>query len=111
MSSWLNQFQHIPDKDVIIVGLLEQKTDDFNKTTWMPQVEGSKIANEIPGVLDEVISMVAIKSESGILERKFVCHTLNVNGYPAKDRSGKLNEIEEAHLGKLLNKIKHNVLS
>lgn len=106
MSSWLNQFQHIPDKDVIIVGLLEQKTDDFNKTTWFPQVEGSKIAAEIPGVLDEVISMVAIKNESGILERKFVCHTLNVNGYPAKDRSGKLNEIEDAHLGKLLNKIK-----
>jgi hypothetical protein len=110
MSAWLNQFQHIPDKDVIIVGLLEQKTDDFNRTTWVPQIEGAKTANELPGILDEVISMVAMKSESGKLERKFVCHTLNANGYPAKDRSGRLSEIEEAHLGKLLSKIKRDAL-
>jgi hypothetical protein len=106
MSGWLNQFQHIPDKDIIIVGLLEQKTDDFNRTTWVPQVEGSKTTLEIPAILDEIISMVAIKNESGKLERKFVCHTLNANGYPAKDRSGRLAEIEDAHLGKLLAKIK-----
>ena len=54
----------------------------------------------------EVISMVPMKGESGNLERKFICHTLNANMYPAKDRSGCLNEIEEAHLGKLLTKIK-----
>ena len=106
MSSWLNQFQHIPDKDVIFVGLLDQKTDDYNKTSWTPTIEGSKTAIELPGILDEVISMVAMKNEQGKLERKFVCHTLNANMYPAKDRSGCLNEIEEAHLGKLLAKIK-----
>jgi hypothetical protein len=106
MSAWLHQFQHIPDKDIIIVGLLEQKTDDFNRTTWVPQIEGSKTTLEIPAILDEVISMVSIKNENGKLERKFVCHTLNANGYPAKDRSGRLAEIEDAHLGKLLAKIK-----
>jgi hypothetical protein len=110
MSGWLNQFQHVPDKDIIIVGLLEQKTDDFNRASWVPQIEGSKTANEIPGILDEVISMVPMKESEPdgriILVRKFVCHTLNANSYPAKDRSGRLNEIEDAHLGKLLNKIK-----
>jgi hypothetical protein len=50
--------------------------------------------------------MVSMKDDSGKLVRKFVCHTLNAAGYPAKDRSGRLNEIEEAHLGKLLAKIK-----
>ena len=106
MSSWLSQFQHIPDKDVVFVGLLEQKTDEFNKTSWVPAIEGSKTAIELPGILDEVISMVPMKGESGKLERKFICHTLNTNMYPAKDRSGCLNEIEDAHLGKLLAKIK-----
>ncbi len=106
MSGWLNQFQHIPDKDVIFVGLLDQKSDDFNRTSWIPQIEGTKTTTELPGIVDEVISMVPIKGESGNLERKFVCHTLNANMYPAKDRSGCLNEIEEAHLGKLLAKIK-----
>jgi hypothetical protein len=106
MSLWLNQFQHVPDKDIIIVGLLESKTDDFNRVTWVPQVEGSKATSELPGIVDEVISMVSMKDETGKLVRKFVCHTLNAVGYPAKDRSGRLNEIEEAHLGKLLAKIK-----
>ena len=81
MGAWLNQFQHIPDEDVIFVGLLEQKTDDFNKTSWAPQIEGSKITTELPGILDEVISMVPMKNESGELERKFVCRTLNANMY------------------------------
>jgi hypothetical protein len=106
MSSWLSQFQHIPDKDVIFVGLLDQKTDEFNRTSWIPQIEGAKTTTELPGILDEVISMVPMRDESGNLERKFVCRTLNANMYPAKDRSGCLDEIEEAHLGKLLAKIK-----
>jgi hypothetical protein len=37
--------------------------------------------------------------------RAFVCHTLNTWGYPAKDRSGRLDAIEEPHLGRLMEKI------
>ena len=37
--------------------------------------------------------------------RAFVCQTLNEWGYPAKDRSGKLDVLEEPHLGKLLTKM------
>jgi hypothetical protein len=106
MMAWLNQFQHIPQKDVILVGILEQRLDDFNRPLWVPQCEGSKTANEIPGVLDEVISMVAMKTEDAPDKRAFVCQTLNPWRYPAKDRSGRLEMVEEAHLGKLLKKIK-----
>ena len=106
MSSWVTQFQHIPDRDIIFVGLLESKIDEFNKTTWIPTIEGSTTAIELPAVLDEVISMVSLKNDKGDLERKFICQTLNPAGYPAKDRSGRLNLTEEAHLGQLLNKIK-----
>ena len=79
---------------------------DNNRTSWIPQIEGAKTTTELPGILDEVISMVPMRDESGNLERKFICNTLNANMYPAKDRSGCLDEIEEAHLGKLLAKIK-----
>jgi hypothetical protein len=106
MLAWITQLQHIVGKDVIIVGLLEQKTDDFNRTTWIPQIEGSKTAAELPAILDEIITMIPTKRENGSMERQFVCQTLNPNGYPAKDRSGKLDVNEEAHLGKLLKKIK-----
>lgn len=108
MNAWLNQFQHIPNKDVILVGLLETKIDDFNRTTYVPQVEGSKIANELPGILDEVLTLAAIKDANGVLSRKFICKTLNPYGYPAKDRSGKLEMLEEANLDDILNKIKSN---
>ena len=37
--------------------------------------------------------------------RAFVCQTLNPWSYPAKDRSGRLDVIEEAHLGRLIAKI------
>jgi hypothetical protein len=83
MLSWVNQFQHLEGKDVIFVGGLDQKTDDFNRIIYSPQVEGSKTAAELPGILDEVITMAAIQGT-----RKFICQTLNVEGYPAKDRSG-----------------------
>ena len=79
---------------------------DNSKTSWALQIEGSKTTVELPGILDEVISMVPLKNESGELERKFICSTLNRGGFPAKDRSGKLSEIENADLGRLVNKIK-----
>ena len=37
--------------------------------------------------------------------RAFVCGPLNEWGYPAKDRSGRLDLIEEPHLGKLIDKM------
>lgn len=37
--------------------------------------------------------------------------TINTWGYPAKDRSGYLNMVEEPHLGRLLAKIKAKTLA
>lgn len=75
--------------------------DGFNQKIYSPQVEGSKIAAELPGILAEVITMTSIKRT-----RKFVCKTLNTRGYPAKERRGKFRMFEGADLGKLLRKIK-----
>ena len=38
--------------------------------------------------------------------RAFVCHTINPWGFPAKDRSGRLDQVEEPHLGRLMTKIR-----
>jgi hypothetical protein len=111
MIRWLTELQHTKDKDIILVGSLEQRSDDFNRQFWTLQCEGNKTANEIPGIVDEVISMVGIKRDDGTEKRSFVCHTLNPWGYPAKDRSGRLNMVEEPHLGKLLTKIKNKAVS
>ena len=75
------------------------------RTIWVPQIEGSKAGNELPGIFDEIIAMVALKNDEGIPYRAFVTGQVNQWGYPAKDRSGRLEMIEEPHLGKLMNKI------
>lgn len=103
---WLTQLQHTPDKNVWLVGILQKKTDDYGRVTFDLQVEGSKTSLEMPGIVDQVISMVELKTEDGTPYRAFVCHTINQWGYPAKDRSGRLQCIEEPHLGKLMAKIK-----
>ena len=104
MLTWVNNFQHLEGVDVIFVGGLDQKLDDYNRVIYSPQVEGSKVAAELPGILDEVITMTQIQGR-----RRFICQTLNPDGHPAKDRSGKLNLTEDADLGKLLRKIKCQV--
>ena len=51
------------------------------------------------------IILAELKADDGASYRAFVCHTLNAWGYPAKDRSGRLDPIEEPHLGRLMEKI------
>lgn len=103
--AWLTQLQHTPGKNIWFLGILDKKVDDFNRVVWEPQIDGSKVGRELPGILDQVISMVELQTDDGEPYRAFVCHLLNKWGYPAKDRSGRLNMIEEPHLGKLMAKM------
>ena len=105
MIAWLTHLQHTRGKNVWFVGILDEKLDDFNRKTFAPQIDGSKTGNELPGIVDEVIAMAEISESDGAPYRAFVCQTLNPHGYPAKDRSGRLDMIEEPHLGRLMAKI------
>ncbi len=53
----LKHLQHAPAKTVIFVGILERVSDEFNRVVWQPQMEGGKAARELPGIVDQVISM------------------------------------------------------
>mgnify|MGYP003608361480 FL=1 len=106
MIAWLTQLQHTRGKNVIFVGILDEKVDDFNRKLFVPQIEGSKTGLELPGIVDEVLTLAAIKGEDGQQRRALVCQTLNPWGYPAKDRSGRLDMVEEPHLGRLFAKIR-----
>lgn len=106
MIAWLTHLQHTPGKNVWLVGILDKRLDDFNRPYFSLQVEGSKTGLELPGIVDEVVTMAELKAEDGQPYRAFVCQTLNPFGYPAKDRSGRLEVIEEPHLGRLMTKIR-----
>jgi hypothetical protein len=109
----LKHLQHAPGKTVIFVGVLEKVTDEFNAVTWQPQMEGSKAGRELPGIVDQVLSMHLFgrdKDGGYVLddksaERRLVCKAGNPYGLPAKDRSGRLDMTEPPDLGQLLAKI------
>jgi hypothetical protein len=106
MIAWLTHLQHTRGKNIIFVGILDEKLDDFNRKVYVPQIDGSKTGLELPGIVDEVLTLTALKDEQGQLRRVLVCQTLNPWGYPAKDRSGRLEMVEEPHLGRLFAKIR-----
>jgi hypothetical protein len=101
----LTRFQRAKGKSVWLVGLLDEKTDDYGRKTYQAQIDGSKTGLELPGIVDQVITMAALPDGEGKLQRQFVCSNPNDFGFPAGDRSGALNTIEPAHLGKLMDKI------
>ncbi|MGV0961681.1 hypothetical protein B9Z47_11370 [Limnohabitans sp. 2KL-1] len=105
MIGWLTHLQHTRRKNVWFVGILNEALDDFNRRVFTLQIDGSKTGLELPGIVDEVITLAEIKADDGSSYRAFVCQTLNQWGYPAKDRSGRLDAIEEPDLGRLMRKI------
>ena len=112
--SLLKHLQHAPGKTTVMVGILEKVIDDFGKATWQPQLEGGKAGRELPGIVDQVISMALFSpdGEGGWRHdpergtaRRLVCRAGNSFALPAKDRSGRLDETEPPDLAALLRKI------
>jgi hypothetical protein len=89
---------------VVFVAILDERLDDFNRKVFVPQIEGSKTSLELPGIVDEVVTLAEIKADDGSAYRAFVTHTVNPYGFPAKDRSGRLDLLEPPHLGALIAK-------
>ena len=61
MIAWLTHLQHTRGKNVWFVGILDEKLDDFNRKVFVPQIDGSKTGLELPGIVDEVLTLTAIK--------------------------------------------------
>jgi hypothetical protein len=114
----LKHLQHAPGRTVIFVGILEKVVDDMNRVNWQPQMEGGKAARELPGIVDQVLTLGLFTQEAcedgGVSwqycpdkghARRLVCRSGNPWGLPAKDRSGQLDLTEPPDLGALLTKI------
>lgn len=110
----LRHLQHAPARTIVFIGGLQNNTDDFGRVTWEPQMEGAKIARELPFITDQVITLDLFDHAEGTgwshapgkgEHRAFCCRSPNPWALPAKDRSGQLDMIEEPHLGRLLEKV------
>jgi hypothetical protein len=105
MIGWLHQIQQARDKHVVVVAILERLVDKAHNIEWSIQIEGGKTGRELPGIIDEVITMNFVDFGDGNPTRALICTAPNPWGYLAKDRSGRLSQIEEPHLGKLIAKL------
>ena len=105
MLGWLGQLQHMRERTVVLVAVLEKHVDEFNIATWQPQIEGTKTGRELPAIVDEIVTMQWIDFGDRKPLRAFVCTNPNPFGYPAKDRSGRLEQFEPPNLGALIEKL------
>jgi hypothetical protein len=101
----LRHLQSARGSNVFLIGAMERVTDDYGRTEHRLQMEGQRVGREIGGIVDIVLVMQAIDFGDGKPVRAFVCTSPNPWGYPAKDRSGKLEQIEKPDLGALIAKI------
>jgi hypothetical protein len=109
VSQWLGHFRHADDMTVIFIVVLEQKEDDLGYKRWRMQLASSQLREELPSIVDEVITLQKIDFGDGNPARAFVCTSPNPWGYPTKDRSGRLEQLEEPNLAKLLMKLNGRV--
>lgn len=112
MVRWLSILQHqakrpgAEAKNIIMVGILDEKKDDLGRVVYEPQIVGGATGRELPGIFDEVLTLMDVHDQqAGVAGRAFVCHKLNPQGVPAKDRSGRLALYEPPDLGALVRKI------
>jgi hypothetical protein len=105
MLGFLGQLQHMRERAVVLVAVLEKHIDELNIATWQPQIEGTKTGRELPAIVDEIITMQWIDFGDRKPVRAFVTTNPNPWGYPAKDRSGRLEQIEPPNLGALIEKL------
>jgi hypothetical protein len=111
--SLLKHLQHAPGRTVIFVGILERVVDEFGRETFQPQMEGGKVARELPGIVDQVMTLSLFDADgeswrhnpaSGTT-RRLVCQSGNAWSLPAKDRSGQLDPSEPPDLMSVLSKV------
>lgn len=108
----LRHVQHAHGKSCFFVGGLEEYEEN-GTVKYRLQTEGAKAGNELPFIVDQVITMSDFDYQDGQFYHNFgrgrvralCCTSPNPWGLPAGDRSGKLNLIEEPHLARLLDKI------
>lgn len=105
MSSLIRQFRDLSNKHVYFSAKQGSNTDEVsNVTRYGPSMPGRTLTNDLPYYFDEVFSLEIGKNPESGEEFRFLRTKTDLQ-YEAKDRSGALDQFEEPHLGKAINKI------
>jgi len=103
MMSLIKTFRDLPYYNVVMTAL-EKIEKDENARRYMTIDVNGKINNRLPGLFDEVFWMHMIELEDKTSKRQLLTGTHE--NIAAKDRSGKLAEIEPPNLQSIVDKIR-----
>ena len=91
------------DRNVVMTGKLAKQKDELSgRVLYMPSFPGSKLAQAIPYLFDEVFALRAFSDDDGVRRGLM---TQGDGQWIAKDRSGALGAIEPVDLAHIASKI------
>jgi phage nucleotide-binding protein len=102
MRAILKSFRDIPHYNVVMTCLESVEKDELGRRYIGFDIAG-KISNQLPAFFDEVFYYYIAKNEDGTDKR--ILLTQPTDSVIAKDRSGKLLQMEEPNLQNIINKI------
>lgn len=105
MTGLIRAFRDLPGYDVYFSAKQEKSQDEDGKVFYGPSMPGKTLTQGIEYFFDEVFALRIKKDEEGNVLRALMTSS---NGlWSAKDRSGKLEDIEPADLGSIIRKIRN----
>lgn len=104
MTMVLKEFRDIASKHVVFVAK-EQRNPDSSDTLNGPAMPGSKLAEQLPYLFDEVFHLAIGEDAAGNQSRLLQTHK-DIQ-FVAKDRSGSLEASEPANLKNIITKIQN----
>ena len=99
----MRAFRDVKGKHIYFSAKCEKSQDETGRMLYAPSMPGSKLAQQIPYLVDEVFALRVEKDSEGNAQRALMCASDGL--WQAKDRSGKLDAWEAPDLGAIIKKI------
>lgn len=93
----------MPKKHIYLISKLVEEKDEKGVMTKRPLFPGNKLTADLPHLFDE-FWYIGKQQVPGQPQPVLAIRTKETFGIVARDRSGKLQELEQPHLGNLFNK-------
>ena len=104
MMDLIRSFRDLPGRNVYMSAKQERIQDESNRLLYGPSMPGQKLAQQLPYLFDEIFCYQIVKDQNGVPERKLLTQPDGIS--QAKDRSGRLDLLEDPDLGRIIRKIK-----
>lgn len=105
MRKWIRKFRDLPGKHVYFSAKQSYHKDEVTGVSrYAPSMPGQSLTQDMPYFWDELFSLEVGNHPQTGESFRYLRTKINLQ-YECKDRSGALNEYEEPHLGKIVDKI------